>query len=241
MTKKLALLDMSQGFQSRGVPSLKRLGERRGYQVDLFDVRIEEKLPRLQDYDVFISSGGPGEPNLKGKGEEQAVELYRSIDHHNSSSEQQKQLLTICHSHQLLCMAFGLGTLVERPEGRLLGPHPQTKHPLAPYDIGITYGMESRFYGISDGFTENSKDLKFVPLLLGVDKALTAVASCDSKMLSVQFHLEAEPDEADAMFDDPEASAMFAKLNPGMDLKVMRARTPDLQVPYRLLEKFLQS
>ena len=32
--------------------------------ITLFDVRFKDEIPDIQDFDIFISSGGPGNPHI---------------------------------------------------------------------------------------------------------------------------------------------------------------------------------
>lgn len=85
------------------------------FAVETFDVRGQDQLPRLADFDVFISSGGPGSPLATTDAWESAY--FQFIDElfaHNLASDDKKHLLLICHSFQLVSRHLGLGELSKR-------------------------------------------------------------------------------------------------------------------------------
>ena len=67
MTTRLAILDMYQGVPNEGMRCIRQLvaefaEEIGGLQVETFEVRQQQQLPRLEDFDLYISTGGPGDP-----------------------------------------------------------------------------------------------------------------------------------------------------------------------------------
>jgi GMP synthase-like glutamine amidotransferase len=85
--------------------------------LDEFDVRLKFSVPDLS-YDVYISSGGPGNP-LESEGSEwekiyfnwlHEVEKWNDDDTHL----QKKFVFFICHSFQLVCRHWNLANVCKR-------------------------------------------------------------------------------------------------------------------------------
>jgi len=66
-TIRIAVLDLYNNFRNEGMRCIYQLLRRAEaahnltFQVDTFNVRAENQVPGL-DYDIYISSGGPGSP-----------------------------------------------------------------------------------------------------------------------------------------------------------------------------------
>ena len=80
---RMAILDMNNNVENMGIASIKRIADRFAVvDYDVFDVRYKAEVPGL-DYDIYISSGGPGDP-LDGDGvwdkvsDKKAVAIERS-------------------------------------------------------------------------------------------------------------------------------------------------------------------
>ena len=65
----LAILDMYDGEPNQGMRCIHDLLSKFSDQINFreFDVRGKNELPDVADFDVFISTGGPGNP-LEGDG-----------------------------------------------------------------------------------------------------------------------------------------------------------------------------
>lgn len=120
-TIRLAILDMYTGVANEGMRCIRQLIRRAEadngirFAVENFDVRSQNQLPHLQDFDLFISTGGPGSPLATTDAWETAY--FGFIDElfaHNRAHEQKKHLLLICHSFQLVSRHLGLGELSQR-------------------------------------------------------------------------------------------------------------------------------
>ncbi len=121
---RVALLDLNAGVENQGIPSLRALlAAANGQyadtpvQVDTFDVRQDAALPGLE-YDIYVSSGGPGSP-FDGEGttwDARYFDWISALWGHNQAAppEDRKHALFICHSFQLLCRHFELGTVTKR-------------------------------------------------------------------------------------------------------------------------------
>ncbi len=113
----LAILDMYDGEPNQGmrciIEIVQRFNKDLNYRV--FDVRGNAEIPDIHDYDLFISTGGPGNP-LEGDNNWD-LKFFDFLDQiwiWNQQSEKKKHILLICHSFQMACKHFGLGEISKR-------------------------------------------------------------------------------------------------------------------------------
>ncbi|WP_439474965.1 type 1 glutamine amidotransferase [Algoriphagus formosus] len=113
----LAILDMYDGEPNQGMRCIQEIVGRFQKHISfrVFDVRGKSDVPDVQDFDLFISTGGPGSP-LEGNGEWE-LKYFDFLDQvwiWNQNHNQKKFLLLICHSFQMACKHFGLGDITKR-------------------------------------------------------------------------------------------------------------------------------
>ncbi|MDP5122124.1 MAG: GMP synthase, partial [Spirosomaceae bacterium] len=118
---KIAILDMYDGHPNEGMRCIKMLvgdflsSENIEGNYDIFDVRGASSLPNINEYDIYISTGGPGSPVLEGtEWETRYCTFLDSIVAHNASSYPKKYMFFICHSFQLAVQHFGFGEITKR-------------------------------------------------------------------------------------------------------------------------------
>ena len=102
---RLALLDMNNNHVNQGFRNIKEISQHfkenadEDVSIEIFDVRYKNEIPDINDFDIFISSGGPGNPHPEGYEWE---ELYKNfldqIFEHNRNNEHKKFLFLVCHS-----------------------------------------------------------------------------------------------------------------------------------------------
>ena len=118
---KIAVLDMNAGRPNEGMRCITSLmgeflsqdGVKGNY--DVFEVRNKQEMPDINEYDIFVSSGGPGSPLKMGvEWEEKYFNFLDSILHHNLSQSQKKHLFLICHSFQLACLHWDVARVTKR-------------------------------------------------------------------------------------------------------------------------------
>ncbi|MEY5033745.1 MAG: hypothetical protein RL447_123, partial [Bacteroidota bacterium] len=120
---RVAILDLYNGAVNQGMRCLDQIlndwsnKEQLEIQVDIFDVRQKAALPGM-DYDIFISTGGPGDP-LSSRYEDWDIQWCRWLDRvirHNSNPDthRKKFVFFICHSFQLACRHLNLGMVCKR-------------------------------------------------------------------------------------------------------------------------------
>lgn len=120
---RVAILDLYEGAENQGMRCLREIVaqfcEINSLNLSLqeFDVRQKMEVPDL-DFDVYISSGGPGSP-LKSEGSDWEQVYFRWLEevtawNNDPSTEQKKYVFFICHSFQLVCRYWRLATVTER-------------------------------------------------------------------------------------------------------------------------------
>jgi GMP synthase-like glutamine amidotransferase len=120
---KVAILDLYNGVANQGMRCIREiLNEwselnRVKLLVKEFDVRQKNEVPDTS-YDIYISSGGPGDP-LLSRFEDWDIAWCRWIDsirrwNNNPSRSDKKYVLFICHSFQLASRYFNAGLVCKR-------------------------------------------------------------------------------------------------------------------------------
>lgn len=221
---KLAILDLYEGTPNQGMRSIKEMAARYIHEfneVRVFDVRIKHELPDLS-YDVFISTGGPGNPLLgNGKWEKLWGEWLQSVWDYNQSGEYpKKHVFFICHSFQMMVNHFGLGAITKR-RSKSFGTFPCHKWGMG-YEEPFFEGLEEPFYVADfrdyqvvqpdiDKMDEMGarivcieKDRPHVKL----ERAVMGIRLSD-EMFGVQFHPEADPEGMLVHFTNPEEKQMI--------------------------------
>ncbi|RFM27957.1 GMP synthase [Deminuibacter soli] len=121
-TVRIAILDLYAGQANEGMRCIRAIISQWAQDKGIaavcteFEVRDKQELPGL-DFDIYISSGGPGSP-LESEGstwERRYFDWIKTIDTWNeTTSEAPKPVLFICHSFQLACRYYGIATVCKR-------------------------------------------------------------------------------------------------------------------------------
>ncbi|MGC8749658.1 type 1 glutamine amidotransferase [Hydrotalea sp.] len=211
--KRIAILDLYNGEPNEGMRCIKDLVAAWGIKhntkihMQVFNVRQNNAIPNL-NFDAYISSGGPGSP-LESEGSDwdnSYIHWLRSVEqfnNHTQESNKKKHILFICHSFQIACRHYGVGTVCERkstsfgvfpvhmlPEGK---QEPIFKGLHDPF-----YAVDSRDYQviqpnheqikkIGGAFLAIEKERPHVPY----ERALMAIRFNDY-FIGTQFHPEAD-------------------------------------------------
>ena len=120
---KIAILDLYEGVPNQGMRCIREIlnaySETNEIKLiwDEFDVRLKKEVPDM-NYDIFISSGGPGSP-LDTRYTEWEEAYFKWLDeverwNRNPQTEQKKYVLFICHSFQLACRHYNIGLVCKR-------------------------------------------------------------------------------------------------------------------------------
>ncbi len=211
-TIKLALLDMNNNHVNQGMRNINEISmafqqqSEDHVEIKIFDVRFKNEMPNIEDFDIFISSGGPGTPHREGyEWEQKFADFLDGIWEHNKNSDHKKFLFLICHSFQLASIHWKLGNICKR-KSYSFGVMPVHKTDEGEQDFLLKnlpdpfYAVDSRAYQ----FIEPNMDLmdemgmKIVALEkirphINLERAVMAIRFSD-EIFGTQFHPEADPD-----------------------------------------------
>ena len=114
---RVAVLDMYNGEPNQGMRCIIDIINRFNQMVtfQIFDVRGKNEFPDIKKFDIYISTGGPGNP-LEGDGnwDLKWYDFIEQLWQWNKEQKTKKHILFICHSFQMACHHFGLATLNKR-------------------------------------------------------------------------------------------------------------------------------
>lgn len=114
---RVAVLDMYNGEPNQGMRCIIDIINRFNQMVtfQIFDVRGKSEFPDIKKFDIYISTGGPGNP-LEGDGnwDLKWYDFIEQLWQWNKEQKTKKHVLFICHSFQMACHHFGLATLNKR-------------------------------------------------------------------------------------------------------------------------------
>jgi len=208
---KVAILDLYNGIENEGMRGFReildryRLKNNLDLTYEVFDVRRKVEVPGT-DFDIYISSGGPGDP-LESEGSEWEKKYFQLVDaledHNLSNTSQKKYGFFVCHSFQLLCRKYKLGVVNMRksPSFGILPVHLTT----AGVNEAVFDGLADPFYAVDSRVWQviHPNEKRFMDLgmqLLAIEKerphvdlprALMAVRFSEY-FFSTQFHPEAD-------------------------------------------------
>jgi GMP synthase-like glutamine amidotransferase len=207
----IAILDLYNQFPNEGMRCIKQLLQELTAinsavkKVDYFDVRAKNEFPDPKDYDIFISSGGPGDPHLTGEPWEK--EYVTLIDHcleNNKKEQKKKYVFFICHSFQVIIQHWGLAEVNKR-KSTSFGVMPVHRIGMGleePIFDGLDepfYVVDSRDYQVVQPNRSKLHDFgasvicleKFRPTI-PLERAIMGVRF-SKEMIGTQFHPEADP------------------------------------------------
>lgn len=204
---QIALLDMYNGESNQGMRCIIDVINRFHPVVryDIFDVRQKCELPDIKKYDIYISTGGPGNP-LEGDGiwDRKYYEFIDALTEWNVENDIKKHMLFICHSFQMACQHFGLAKVTKRNDTSfgVMSIH-KTKEGLSdPIFDGLSdpfYAIDSRDYQVVQPKLSvfSKKGARIISLEkirdhVQYERAIMAVRFTDY-FVGTQFHPEADP------------------------------------------------
>ncbi|MBK8699917.1 MAG: GMP synthase [Saprospiraceae bacterium] len=207
MKLRLAILDMNAGLPNQGMRCIRDIvaNYKDLLQADIFDIRVDKIVPGLE-YDLYISSGGPGDP-MEGDGvwDTQYYQLIQDIwDYNKYTTDSKKYIFFICHSFQMACHHFGLGKISKRKSASF-GIQPVHKTKAGFTDLIFEnlpdpfHVVESRDWQIIQPNLHIFKDkgaeilaLEKIRTHVEYERAIMAVRFSE-EMVGTQFHPEADP------------------------------------------------
>jgi GMP synthase-like glutamine amidotransferase len=204
---KVAVLDMYNGEPNQGmrciIDIINRFNQIVTFQI--FDIRGKSEFPNLEKFDIFISTGGPGNP-VEGDGnwDKKYYEYLDKIVEHNKENTIKKHVLFICHSFQMACNHFGLAQITKRKSTSfgVMTMHKTEEGLQEPIFEGLQnpfYAIDSRDYQVVQPRLSNfsKKGAKIISLEKirthrgDYERAIMGVRFSDY-MVGLQFHPEAD-------------------------------------------------
>jgi homoserine O-succinyltransferase len=206
---KVAILDMYNNAPNEGMRCIRQLLRRSeeanqvDFLIDTFNVRAANEVPGL-DYDIYISSGGPGSPLAS---DEPWEPLYfgfvDALFTYNKQASQKKHLLLICHSFQLVSRHLGLGEVSKR-KSTSFGVLPVHLTEAGQHDPVLEklpepfYAVDSRDYQLTDVQPARLTELGIEVLCLEKERPHIPLARAimalrfSPEIIGTQFHPEAD-------------------------------------------------
>lgn len=209
---KVAILDLYAGAENQGMRCIREIvhqfadAHQLHIQLDEFEVRNKQEVPDAS-YDIYISSGGPGDP-IESEGSEWETAYFNwlhSVEQHNNNRAniKKKYIFLICHSFQIVSRYLNIG-LVSKRRSMSFGVFPihyleDAKH--EPVFEGLNdpfYAVDSRDYQLTEPNLHElrkigakilaiEKNRPHVPL----ERAIMAIRF-NEYMIGTQFHPEAD-------------------------------------------------
>lgn len=123
MKVKAAVIDLYNNEENQGMRCIQELLQEAdqkykdlgGLEYKIYDSRYKGEIPDLS-YDIYISSGGPGDPS-DGQGTEWEKKYFNLLDDilaNNNGDASKKYVFFICHSFQIMARYFNLGEVIAR-------------------------------------------------------------------------------------------------------------------------------
>lgn len=251
---RVAVLDLNNGVENQGIRCIKGILNEYDYShdglslvYDLFDVRQFNEVPDL-NYDVYISSGGPGSP-FDGVGTLWESRFFNWMDQlweHNQTHDVKKHALMICHSFQLMCRHFDLAEVVKRKSDSF-GIMPVHLTDPGKHDVLFSrmsdpfYAADFREWQVLQPKTNNIKALGATILAIEKDRphvplerALMALRVSE-EIIGTQFHPEADPTGMTFHFSKNETKEKIKQRHGNQKFEELMSR---LQDPEYLLKTY---
>lgn len=209
---RIALLDMNNNQVNQGFRNIREISEafqqqsEENISITIFDVRHKNEIPDIENFDIFISSGGPGNPHKEGhEWEEKYAYFLNAVYENNKTRELKKYLFLICHSFQIASIHWNLGTICKR-KSYSFGVMPIHKTEEGNEEF-LFQNLPDPFYAVDSRafqFIEPNDDrfdelgMKIVALEkfrphINLERAVMAVRFSD-EIFGTQFHPEANPE-----------------------------------------------
>ncbi|MFT3796257.1 type 1 glutamine amidotransferase [Flavobacterium sp.] len=204
---KLAILDMYNGEPNQGMRCIIDIIGRFNHMLEfkIFDVRGQSEFPKIEEYDIYISTGGPGNPLIgDGKWDLKYYDFIDALVKWNDTKEIKKHVLFICHSFQMACKHFGLAEITKRNDTSfgVMAVHKTVAGQEDPLFSGLNdpyYAVDSRDYQVVQPNLKVFADKGATILSLEkirdhvkYERAIMAVRFNDY-FVGTQFHPEADP------------------------------------------------
>ncbi len=205
-TLKIAILDMYDGEPNQGmrciIDIINRFNQILTFKI--FDVRGKSEFPEINKFDIYISTGGPGNPLIgDGNWDLKYYDFIDQLTEWNKEKVVKKHVLFICHSFQMACKHFGLAEITKRKDTSfgVMKIHKTAESQNDPIYEGLSdpfYAIDSRDYQVVQPKLSmfKKKGAKIISLEkirdhVQYERAIMAVRFSDY-MFGTQFHPEAD-------------------------------------------------
>jgi len=204
---KVAVLDMYDGKANQGMRCIQDIVGRfrNDLSMEVFDVRQNAEVPNLEDFNLYISSGGPGNP-CEGDGiwDNKYYKLLDDICVWNKTNERKKYVLFICHSYQMAVHHFGLAQVTKRKSTSfgVMTIHKTEAGLTDPLFEGLEnpfWAIDSRDYQVVQPHPKKFREqgaeiiaLEKIRNHVEDERAIMAIRF-SPEMVGTQFHPEADP------------------------------------------------
>ena len=204
---KIAILDMYDGEPNQGMRCIIDIINRFNHLLEfkIFDIRGKSEFPDIKKYDIYISTGGPGNPLVgDGNWDLKYYDFIDSLTEWNKENTVRKHVLFICHSFQMACKHFGLAEITKRRHTSfgVMRVHKTEDGMNDPLYEGLSdpfYAVDSRDYQVVQPKLSMFKkkgatiiSLEKIRDHVQYERAIMAVRFSEY-FVGTQFHPEADP------------------------------------------------
>ncbi len=215
---RLAILDMNGGTRNLGMSNIQDIVKKfsKDISYEVFDVRSKKEIPDL-NHDIYIFSGGPGDPR---EGEESWFKPFHEFidqlwEHNRDNKGTKKYCFFICHSFQMACHHFKLGSITRR-RAKSFGTFPVFKTEEGEEewlfkDLANPFWVaDFREFQVIEPDFKKMEDMGASLLLIeqerphpALPRAMMAIRFSE-EMIGTQFHPEADPEGMKVHFSEEE-------------------------------------
>ncbi|MCS7018433.1 MAG: GMP synthase [Cytophagales bacterium] len=211
---RVAILDLYDNFPNQGMRCIKQIiHEQSGVHdgvlldFDVFECRYRNEFPNAEQYDIYISTGGPGSP-YDGEGKQWEKNYFKLIEklwgHNQNQNDNKKHVFFICHSFQMVVRLFDLGHVTQRRSTSFgVFPVHKTIEGMNDSIMGLLpdpfYAVDSRDWQVVQPNFNRMREIGAQILSLekirphvNLERAVMAMR-ISNEFFGTQFHPEADP------------------------------------------------
>jgi len=207
---KVAIIDLYNNEVNEGMRCIKEIvsetkspaGVNLSYNV--YETRFKDVIPGTE-YDIYISSGGPGSP-FEGKGTSWENKYFKFLDDilafNQNNSDRKKYVFFICHSFQMMTRYFKFAD-VEKRNSKSFGVLPFNLTDAGKKDFIFEnlpdpfYAADFREYHVINPdkkiFSELSADILATEYEDDYSENALMAVRISPEIAGTQFHPEADP------------------------------------------------
>jgi len=221
---KIATIDLYNNERNEGMRCIGEIAEETkkkfndlDISYNVYETRFKENIPGM-DYDIFISSGGPGSP-FEGEGKKWEKDYFNLIgkiySHNQTNTDKKKYIFFICHSFQMMARFFEFGDVSKR-NSKSIGVMPFEKTESGKADNILNrltnpfYAADIREYQVKNPNRKVIDDIgaKILSYEILDDNAegepAIAAVRISNEIFGTQFHPEADPESMLYHFNRPD-------------------------------------